>query len=84
MTLLTPSELQTALKISPRTYHRLIAAGSLPCRLIGSHRRFVLEEVVAALPRPTVPTPPVRTPHYDITAMLKQRAKQWGQRGSHA
>lgn len=51
--LLTPTELRTALKVSERSYHRLVERG-MPCRFVMSARRFVLAEVLAWLPRPRV------------------------------
>ena len=67
---LTPTELQRRLKISRRSYQRLLAQG-VPHQWVLSARRFVWAEVVAWLPRAQgrpgeahtpAPGPPARRP----------------------
>lgn len=76
--LLTHQELAAKLKVSRRTVDRLLAAGLLPARRVGSLKRFVWAEVQAALPSATVAEPIRRqaVPGGDLVAMLKNRVRQ--------
>lgn len=76
--LLTPAELKARLKISTRTYSRLVAAG-LPCRLVGTMKRFVWSEVLAFLPRGERAPVGQDQPTVDLVGYLKQRARRFGQ-----
>lgn len=76
--LLTPDELRAALKIAPRTYHKLLASGRLPYRLVGSMKRFEWSEVIKALPMgPETVTRPSSTGALDMAAFLKSAARRW-------
>lgn len=76
--LLTPGELRARLKISARTYARLIASRRIPYRLIGSMKRFVWSEVLAAIPQgPEAATRPTSQGTLDLTALLKRQAAAW-------
>ena len=82
--LLTVAELRAKLKISSTTYYRLLGAGHLPHRLLGTSRRFVWTEVVAALPKGPMPVravEPYRRP-LDMVAILKERARNWTSKGA--
>jgi len=78
--LLTVAELRAKLKISSTTYYRLLGAGHLPHRLLGTSRRFVWTEVLAALPKGPVPlAPPMQPcgPRVDLYQVIKERARTW-------
>lgn len=79
--LLTPAELKARLKISTRTYSRLLASRALPFRLVGSLKRFCWSEVLAALPSGSANAatrPRDSRGSVDMTTYLKQRAARWG------
>lgn len=79
--LLTPAELKARLKISTRTYSRLLASRRIPFRLIGTMKRFCWTEVLAALPKgPEAATRPATRGPIDLTAMLKKQAANWKSR----
>ena len=77
---LTPAELKAKLKISTGTYTRLMGQGRLPFRRVASRKRFVWNDVIAALPiGPEVPRArslPLRNVAHVVT-MMKYRAKHW-------
>jgi excisionase family DNA binding protein len=47
--LIDKKECARALGVSSATLDRLVAAGRVPCVCVGDHRRFALDQVVAAL-----------------------------------
>ena len=82
--LLTPHELIARLKISTRTYHRMVQAGQLPVKWVRESARFVWAEVLAALPAGGQKPSPVPTPRRrvvrgvtDLTTRLKRKAETW-------
>lgn len=79
--LLTPHELAARLRLSLRSVRRLVAAGRVPYRLVGTVKRFVWAEVVAALPKGPVPVAPRGaadvSPSIDMYAYIKDKARTW-------
>lgn len=77
--LLTPQELAVRLRLSLRSVRRLVAAGRIPFRLVGTVKRFVWAEVVAALPAGPVATvrPSAPPKSFDMEAYLKEQARNW-------
>ena len=76
--LLTPQELAVRLRLSLRSVRRLVAAGAIPFRLVGTVKRFVWSEVVAALPAGPVPIASNQGPtSIDMVAYLKEKARNW-------
>lgn len=77
LALLTPAELCERLKISRRTYARLLAKG-LPCRLVLSGRRFVWADVLAWLPKGQQQTASATPSGFvDMGRYLKHKAANW-------
>lgn len=78
--LLTPIELCAALKISRRTYSRLMADGRIPFKTIGTLKRFVYADVLAALPSGPKAPPARAVPSggVNMVAYLKHKAAHWG------
>lgn len=77
--LLTPAEVKARLKISTSTYTRLVSSGRMPFKRIGSMKRFVWADVLAALPKgPEQRATVVPRGALDLTAMLKKRAAEYG------
>lgn len=76
--LLTPAELKARLKISTSTYTRLVSLGRIPFHLVGTMKRFVWAEVVAAFPKSTDTRKRRGTgPALDLVGHLKHRAAHW-------
>lgn len=76
--LLTPHELAVRLRLSLRSVRRLVAAGRIPFRLVGTVKRFVWAEVVAALPKGPGPISSNQGPtSIDMVAYLKEKARNW-------
>ncbi|MDP2383390.1 MAG: helix-turn-helix domain-containing protein [Nitrospirota bacterium] len=77
--LLTPQELAVRLRLSLRSVRRLVAAGAIPFRLVGTVKRFVWAEVVSALPKgPVMVSRPSAAPKsIDMVGYLKEKARNW-------
>lgn len=82
--LLTPSELCAALKISRRTYARLVATGLPPAMTLFSMKRYRLADVETWVKRMATPVlgrvglqRPRALSGSQLVDDLKQRAKTW-------
>lgn len=78
--LLTPADLCAALKISRRTYARLVACGLPPAVLVQSRRRYRLPDVEAWLRARPMRSMPVRQPasaDSTVLADLRELARTW-------